>query len=196
MELIFATGNKHKKEELSSILTSYIIKTPDEIDINFDYEETGTTYFENAYGKALYLHKLTGKTVLADDSGLSVDALNGAPGIRSARYGEDISNRPLTDREKIDLLVKNMKQKKNRDASFVCCMVLLFSPNKFISVQETLDGTIAHKTSGKSGFGYDPIFFIPELNATASEISSEKKNEISHRGKAARKIRSILSEKE
>jgi len=192
MELLFATGNRHKQEELAQILTEHTIITPADLNIEFNYDETGSTYFDNAYGKALHLYKITGKPVIADDSGLSVDALNGAPGIKSARYGEDIKGKLLSDSEKMEYLLKNMQGIDKRSAHFVCCMVMLHSPMRFSSVQETLEGEIALAPSGKAGFGYDPIFYIPNLNATASEIGSAKKNEISHRGKAALKMRNLL----
>lgn len=193
MELIFATGNSHKKEELARILTGHTILMPSDIGVEFDFEETGTTYLENSLGKAMHLHKLTGKAVIADDSGLSVDALEGAPGLYSARYGDDIQGRKISHDEKMDLVLEKMKGIENRSAFFVCCMSLVLSPWRHFTVQETMEGVIADKKLGAGGFGYDPIFFIPDQGLTSAEISSDIKNRISHRAKAGHGMLQILN---
>ncbi len=196
MEIIFATQNKHKAEELRLILPGHIIYTPDDIGIDFDYEETGNSFLENSMGKAMALYKTTRKAVIADDSGLSVPALNGEPGIYSARYGMKEKGRMLEAEERNLYLLDKMKDIRNREAYFVCCMTLILSPERFFTVQETMDGTIASKPAGVHGFGYDPLFFLPEYGKTVAEIPEEEKNRISHRGRAGKRIAAILKSME
>ena len=192
MEILLASGNKHKKLEISEILNNHTIILPSEAGIDFEFEETGNTYFRNAYGKAEHLFKLTGKPVLADDSGLSVPALNGEPGVFSARYGCKEAGRELSAEEKNTLLLKNMEGIHARNAFFVACMVLILDDYRFSSIQETFKGEIALSPYGKGGFGYDPVFFLKEYGKTAAELSSAEKNRISHRGKAGAGIKALL----
>ncbi len=191
MNIMLASNNKHKQKELKNIFIGHNIILPESLGIDFKFKENGTTYLDNAFGKALALYNLTGKPVISDDSGLTVNALNGEPGVYSARYGSK-NGLILNDEEKNNLILTKMKNLKERSAYFVCCMVLLLNEYRFFSVQETVTGTIAEKPSGKNGFGYDPIFFITELKKTTAQLSAEEKNSISHRGLAAKQILAIL----
>jgi len=194
MEIILASNNAHKLEELSSILYPHKILLPSGIGINFTAEENGKTYFENALIKAQTLFdQAGGRTVLADDSGLSVPALNGEPGIYSARYGSR-NGVELKAEERNRYLLENMKSFKDDDrkAFFVCCMVLITGSFRIFSAQETFNGLIAEKPYGKGGFGYDPVFFVPEKNKTAAELPPGEKNAVSHRGRAGLRIKSIM----
>ena len=193
MKILLASGNPHKKEELSKILSNYTILLPKDLGIDMDVEETGTTYLDNALLKAQALYELSnGIPVIADDSGISVQALNGAPGVLSARYGLEETGKDLTSEEKNLLLLDNMNDIKNRDAAFICCMVLIINKNRIYTIQESFEGVIAKEPYGNGGFGYDPIFYIPELKKTAAELSDSEKNRISHRGKAGLQINKLL----
>lgn len=193
MKILLASGNPHKKEELSKILSNYTILLPKDLGIDMDVEETGTTYLDNALLKAQALYELSnGIPVIADDSGISVQALNGAPGVLSARYGLEETGKDLTSEEKNLLLLDNMNDIENRDAAFICCMVLIINKNRIYTIQESFEGVIAKEPYGNGGFGYDPIFYIPELKKTAAELSDSEKNRISHRGKAGLQINKLL----
>jgi XTP/dITP diphosphohydrolase len=195
MNIWFATNNTHKKKELEAVLGTKL-QIPAECGISFNPEETAMTFRENALLKARELKKLINKNepVIADDSGLCVDALDGRPGVFSARYGET-NGRKLTSGEQNLLLLEEMNNIQKRSARFVCAMVLLFDYDRFIIVQETLEGEIvkgACFAKGDGGFGYDPIFLLPESGRTLAELSAEEKNNISHRGKAGKQIAAIL----
>ena len=195
MEILLATGNPHKKEELSRILHPHTLLIPSDLGISFDADETGTTYLENALIKAQTLRESAGgRTVLADDSGLSVPALGGAPGVYSARYGSDESGRELEASQRNQLLLANMADIKgeNRNAFFVCCMVLILDDYRVFTAQETFSGVIADEPFGKGGFGYDPIFHLPARSCSVAELSAEKKDLISHRGRAGLRIKAVL----
>jgi len=197
MNIWFATNNTHKKEELQAVLNTSL-KIPSSEGINFAPEETGSHFYENALIKAIELQKLTGGNdpVIADDSGLCVDALNGRPGVLSARYGME-SGKKLTSLEQNIMLLDELSSAQDRSARFVCAMVLYFSKDRFFIFQETLEGKIVMKSEmkGDGGFGYDPVFFVPEYGRTLAELSSEEKNKISHRGKAGRLIANVLWQK-
>ena len=199
-ELVLATGNDHKKRELSNMVPQVRIMTPADLRIPFDYEEIGNTYLANAFGKAMALYQQLdsmGKAapVLADDSGLSVVALDGAPGVHSARYGSVDAGNRLTAAERNRLLLDKMEGMTDRRAFFVCCMVLLFSENRYVIAQETWDGEIAAEpSSGAGGFGYDPVFYLPDMGVTAADLSERQKNELSHRGRALSRILPHISE--
>ena len=193
MELLLATGNSHKAEEFRHILKGHRILIPGDLDLEFDYEETGTTFFENSYGKAMYLHRLSGKPVIADDSGLCVTALDGAPGIYSARYGAEPGKPDLSSEERNALLLSRMAGIKEREAFFVCAMVLVMGEHRFFAVQETVGGVIINEPRGTGGFGYDPLLYLPEKGLTIAEISAEEKNRISHRGLAGRRMAGIIA---
>ncbi len=195
MNIWFATNNTHKKKELEAVLGTKL-QIPAEYAIAFKAEETAMTFRENALIKARELKKLINKNepVIADDSGLCVDALDGRPGVFSARYGET-NGRKLTRGEQNLLLLEEMNNSQKRSARFVCAMVLLFDYDRFFIVQETLEGEIvkgACFAKGDGGFGYDPIFLLPESGRTLAELSAEEKNNISHRGKAGKQIAAIL----
>jgi len=193
MKILLASGNNHKKEELNKILKNHTLILPAELGITIDVEETGSTFLENSIIKAEALFELSqGLPVLADDSGIVVDALNGAPGIYSARYGDNEAGRILSSKEKYELLLLNMDGKTNRKAAFICCMTLILDKNRVFTVQESFEGEISHEPFGDGGFGYDPIFYLPELNKSAAELLDEEKNRISHRGKAGKLINSLL----
>ncbi|AEJ62156.1 Nucleoside-triphosphatase rdgB [Spirochaeta thermophila DSM 6578] len=192
MTIYLASNNRHKKEEIAPLLSPHRLLLPEEEGIEFRCEEKGATFLENALAKAQALHDLVSAPVLADDSGLVVEALGGAPGVRSARFGEE-AGRSLSAEEKNALLLGMLDDESDRRAAFVCCMVLLLSPQRFYIVQETLEGTIARESRGTHGFGYDPIFLLPDGRHLA-EVSLEEKNRISHRGKAARKLRLLMED--
>lgn len=188
MDLYLATGNQNKKREIQNVLPDYRIIIPRDLGIEFDPDECGSTFLENAMIKARALFDITGKPVISDDSGLIVDALAGEPGIFSARYGNKESGKKLTASERNAYLLSRLSGKKQREARFVCNMVFLIDEYRFVSVQEDFCGLITGSISGSNGFGYDPVFFLPELGMTAAELDDEQKNRISHRGKALRGI--------
>lgn len=190
MELVLASGNPHKKEELEEILAPHSILLPADLGIDFDFPETGKTYYENSIGKAKHLYELCKRPVIADDSGLSVYALDGAPGIYSARFGMETGN--LSPTEQNDLLLKKLDGINDRRAFYVCNMTLILSEYREYSFQETLEGEISKFPEGDGGFGYDPIFFLPDVNKTVAQITAAEKHTISHRGKAAGLLKNIL----
>jgi len=196
MKIWFATNNVHKKAELEAVLDTGL-KIPSDEGLDFNPEETGMTFCENALLKAGELKKLLAakdEPVIADDSGLCVDALGGRPGVFSARYGED-GGCGLSSYDKNILLLEELKDSEKRSARFVCAMVLLFENDRFFIVQETLEGEIVKSRAqlkGEGGFGYDPVFLIPDLGRTLAELSAEEKNSLSHRGKAGKHIANIL----
>ncbi|MDR2784206.1 MAG: RdgB/HAM1 family non-canonical purine NTP pyrophosphatase [Treponema sp.] len=200
MTIWFATGNEHKRRELAAILAGHSVKIPSDADIAFDPDETGCAFLENAFIKAHALFELVREPVIADDSGLCVDALGGKPGVYSARYG-GVADGKLTSSERNALLLKEISAASAvsaaacRTARFVCAMALVLSKDRFFAVQETLEGEIVSEergARGTGGFGYDPIFFLPERGITVAELSEQEKNGISHRAKAARTIGKLL----
>jgi XTP/dITP diphosphohydrolase len=238
MTIWFATGNAHKKAELSAILKTHgvdcTLLIPNDAGLEFDPEETGNSFYENALLKARELYAMldkarpplfsAGDPIIADDSGICVDALDGRPGIYSARYagkekrekrkekkaenseqlavskgkrekGKEYAKK-LEAVERNDLLLEELGDNPNRQARFVCAMVLLYDLNRFFMVQETVEGELVkdkEQARGIGGFGYDPIFFIPEFGRTAAELSEKEKNMISHRGKAGKIIAGIIT---
>lgn len=203
MILYLATNNKHKKKEMQEILKDYEIRIPADDGIDFDPEETGTTFHENSMIKALELWKIVKKPVIADDSGICVDALNGAPGIYSSRYGgpEHMQGYPdgtkITQDEQNKFLIEqtNATGTNDRSCHYACSMVLLVNPDRFFIAQETMEGKLIERIedqAGSGGFGYDPIVFLPEFGKTIAEITADEKNKISHRGKAVKAIEKIL----
>jgi len=191
MKIYFASGNAHKKEELSRILAPHTLVIPGEEGIAFDPEETEHTFYGNALIKAKALYDLVHFPVIADDSGICVDALDGAPGVLSARFGS-VNGCELDAGERNQLLLSKMEGKENRTSRFVCNMVLYLGPDRFISVQETLEGLLITESRGTGGFGYDPLLYIPEYGKTVAELSPEEKDICSHRGKAGRHIARLL----
>jgi XTP/dITP diphosphohydrolase len=191
MEILLASNNRDKADELERIFWNHSVLIPADLGIVFEYEEHGATFLENAVGKARACFELAAMSVLADDSGLCVDALGGMPGVGSARYGSE-GGTILSASEKNKLLLSKLKGVEERDASFVCCLVLMLSDYRFFVAQETCPGVIALEQKGDGGFGYDPVFFIPEKEMTIAELEDREKDEISHRGKASLRILTIL----
>ena len=183
MKVILASKNQHKLTELSTILSQlgFEIALESEYGLDIDVEETGTTFEENSFLKADAVMKASGLPVLADDSGLMVDALDGAPGVYSARYGHKAS-----DKERTAYLLENMKEvpEEKRGAKFVCVITCLFPDGRKIVARGECPGVIARAPHGENGFGYDPVFYLPELGMTYAELPSEQKNAISHRARA------------
>jgi XTP/dITP diphosphohydrolase len=191
MTIWLASGNAHKKKEIAAIFPDHTIKIPKDAGIAFDPDETGSTFSENTMIKAKALYDIVKEPVIADDSGICVEALGGRPGIYSARYGSE-DGKKLGDGERNALLVKELGDNPNRKAHFVCAMVLLINPDRFFIVQETMEGELIASEKGSGGFGYDPILYIPEKGKTVAELSDDEKNRISHRGKAGKLIGELL----
>lgn len=191
-KIIFATGNQDKMREIREILSDLdaeILSLKD-AGIQADIVEDGTTFEENAEIKARAISEMTGEIVLADDSGLEIDYLNKEPGIYSARYmGEDTSYR-IKNKNLIDRL--EGVPDEQRTARFVCAIAAAFPDGTMKTVRGVMEGRIGYEERGENGFGYDPIFFLPEYGMSSAEISREEKNRISHRGKALRMIKEEL----
>ncbi|MGP1455550.1 MAG: RdgB/HAM1 family non-canonical purine NTP pyrophosphatase [Treponema sp.] len=191
MTIYLASGNEHKREEFAQIFSNHSIILPQEVGIAFDPEETGSTFLDNALIKARALYSCVHLPVIADDSGLCIDALQGKPGIYSARYGS-VNGTVLSAAEKNERILREMCGKTQRTCRFVCALVLLLAEDRFYCVQETFEGQITEHAQGMYGFGYDPIVYIPALQKTVAELTSEEKNQFSHRGKAGQKLVSFL----
>lgn len=189
--IVLASGNQGKLKELSSRLASLPIElvTQKSLDIEAA-EETGLTFIENAILKARHAAQKSGLPAIADDSGIEVDALNGEPGIYSARYAGD----DATDQANIDKLLTQLTSHDNKTARFHCVIVYLKHANDPCPLicQASWEGQITDTLSGEHGFGYDPIFWLPALNKTAAELSRGEKNQISHRGKALNQLLPVL----
>jgi XTP/dITP diphosphohydrolase len=188
-EIIIATKNEGKVKDFKLLFKEkgVIVKSLLDIEYPFEIEETGTTFKENAIIKAQEVANYTGNAVIADDSGLSVDALDGRPGVYSARYGSD-------DMDGVTKVLHELERVPNeaRTARFHCALALAQPSEDPIIVEGTCEGKITHEPRGLNGFGYDPIFFITELNKTMAELSKEEKNKISHRADALKQIESKL----
>ena len=201
-QIVIATGNPGKLREIAQVLAGLpvdIVGLKDIGDIT-EPEETGETFAQNARDKALYYACQTGQWCLADDSGLQVDALDGAPGVHSARYSSDIVA-PGSDRSVIDLAnntklldaIKDIPDNE-RTARFVCCLALASPGEILIETSGAFEGQIAHTRAGDNGFGYDPLFYVTDHNCTAAQLPSEEKNRISHRGQAVRRFAKLLTD--
>ena len=207
-KIIFATGNKDKMKEIRMILSDLDVEilSMKEAGISVDIEENGTTFEENALIKANAVAAYTDAIVLADDSGLEIDYLDKAPGIYSARFaGEDtsydIKNRILLDRlEDTSYTIKNQNlldrlngvPKEQRTARFVCAIAAVLPDKETLVTRETIEGYIGFEPQGENGFGYDPIFYVDEYNCSTASLPPDKKNEMSHRGKALRAMKEAL----
>ncbi len=193
-EITLATTNRGKLNELRKMLQGYsvILRSLDDFGSLDDFEETGDTFAENARQKALHYSKLLNRLVLADDSGLQVDALGGAPGVRSARFaGVEGADRDQANNQKLLELLAEVPSQK-RTARF-CCSLCLASPAEIImEVEGFFEGAIISTPRGENGFGYDPVFFLPDRNKTVAELTNEEKNAISHRGQALGELLSRL----
>ena len=190
--MIFATGNENKMVEIREILGDlpFEILSMKQAGIRADIEENGTSFEENALLKAREVCRLAGEMVLADDSGLEIDYLNGEPGIYSARYmGENTSYR-VKNKNLMERLEGVPNEK--RTARFVCAIAAVFPDGKELVVRGTVEGIIGYEERGENGFGYDPIFYLPERGLTTAELPPEEKNSISHRGNALRKMKELL----
>lgn len=183
MKLLLATRNEGKKEEIRALLqgSDYEVITLNDLNDGDEVVENGNSFFENALIKAKYYQKKYRYITLSDDSGLEVEALGGAPGINSARYAGPDHN----DKANMNKLLVEMKDIENRKAAFVCSVVICHDRFCFKS-EGRLEGEIAYEPKGSHGFGYDPIFYLPQLGKTLAELEPEMKNQISHRGQAIR----------
>ena len=186
MKLILASNNAHKLAEIREILGGCFeeIRTLREAGIVHETVEDGETFLDNARKKAREIAEISGCCALADDSGLCVDALGGAPGVYSARFagehGDDEANNAL--------LLEKLQGVENRAAHFTCAVVLAYPDGRELSAEGYFYGEIAHAPAGENGFGYDPLFFLPAYGCTSAQLSPEEKNRISHRGKALRAL--------
>lgn len=214
MKIYLATGNLNKKREMSEILSEHTIVIPSDENIDFSPVEDGSTFYENSLIKAKALYDIVHSPVIADDSGIGVDALNGEPGIFSSRYaGPDfIHGKPdgkkISQEEQNRFLIEqtNKAIEENqlppapylhgkRSCHYTCAMVLYCGPDRLFVAQETFEGCLIDsldKAAGTGGFGYDPIVFLPEYNRTVAQLTPDEKNAISHRGKAVRVIQKII----
>lgn len=191
-DLLIATKNSGKVRELRQMLADLPIalRTIDELGLSLDVDETGQTFEENAIIKGQAYARASSLMTIADDSGLEVDALRGEPGVKTARYG----GKDLSPAERYELLLQEMQDIpwEKRTARFRCAIALA-SPNGVISIAEgKCDGIIAFEPSGTRGFGYDPIFFLPDLDRTMAQLTPSEKEKVSHRGKAIRALRANL----
>jgi len=193
MTIYLATNNNHKLEEVRLAMPGYDIRKPADAGIAFDFPEDADTFMGNSSGKALALWRLLGVPVLADDSGLCVDALGGRPGVLSARYGSRDGASPLESSERNALLLKEMQSQKERSCRFVCCMSLVISADRLFISQETCEGILLHAPRGEGGFGYDPLVFLPSLGRSVAELTAIEKNRVSHRGRAITRISAFLA---
>lgn len=189
MKFILASQNRHKLSEMQSILERHGIEVvlQSDVGLKVDVEETGTTFAENAMLKAKAVMAASGLPAIADDSGICVDALNGAPGVYSARYGGE----GLDDVGRYQLLLQNLRGAGSRTAHFTSAIACAFPNGDTLEAEGICPGTIAYAPQGDGGFGYDPIFFLPELRKTYAQLTAEEKAAVSHRGKAL----AILDEK-
>jgi XTP/dITP diphosphohydrolase len=190
-ELLLASNNDHKHAEFVRLFPGVRILRPLDVGMDFDFAEDGASFLENALGKARALHGLARRPVIGDDSGLCVAALDGEPGVRSSRYGSDGTSK-LSTPERNALLLARLAGAKDRRAFFVCCLVLAIDEDRFVAVQETVHGEIAESPRGANGFGYDPLFLLPARGLTIAELPDAEKDLVSHRGRAARRLRALL----
>lgn len=209
MKIYLATGNLNKKREVQELFPEHTVVIPKDEGIAFDPEETGTTFYENSLIKAKALWDMVHCPVLADDSGICVDALDGAPGIYSSRYaGPDfMKGKPdgtkISQDEQNNFIVQQTSDAikagyaGGRKAHYTCAMVLYMGPDRLFVCQETMEGEIIDDISnarGTGGFGYDPLFYLPEFGKTAAELTADEKNVISHRGKASRLLKKLAED--
>ena len=182
MKFVLATHNPGKLKEMGDILARFGVEVvrPKDLGITVDVEETGATFAENAMLKAKAICAAAKLPAIADDSGLCVDALNGGPGVYSARYGGE----GLDDKGRYMLLLNSMRGQPTRAAHFACAIACVFPNGDELTAEGRCDGTIAFAPIGEGGFGYDPVFFVPELKKTFGQLTAEEKSAISHRGRA------------
>ncbi len=195
MKVVLASKNPHKLVEISKITEKFDIELilQSELGLDLDVEETGTTFEENSFIKAQAVMEATGLPALADDSGIAVDALNGAPGIYSARYGFDDT---LDDHGRMMLLLKNTENVPDgsRQAQFVCVITMVTPNGQVIQARGEAHGELLREPVGTGGFGYDPIFYYPPLSKGFAELTADQKNQVSHRGQALKLLNQKLME--
>lgn len=192
MRIIFATGNKDKMREIREIMADLDVEvlSMKEAEISVDIDENGETFEDNALIKVRAIGVKEDAIILADDSGIEIDALNKEPGVHSARFlGTDT---PYTIKNKKILEMIEDKKGKERSARYVCVIAALFPDGSEKTIRGVMEGEIALSPSGENGFGYDPIFYLPEIGKTTAEISEEEKNEISHRGLALKEMKEVI----
>jgi XTP/dITP diphosphohydrolase len=187
INLVIATRNKGKTSEIKSLLSGFpiIIRNLDDFGTIPEVKEDGETFDDNAYKKSSFAAKILGFPALADDSGLVVEALNGAPGVQSARYGGENAS----DEERCLKILNEMNGKSNRKAAFECVISVAVPGGAALTYEARCEGIITEKLKGENGFGYDPIFYYPPLNKTFAELTQQEKNQISHRGKAFQELK-------
>ena len=192
MKLVLASKNQKKLVEMNDILSHLGIEvcSEEEAGVDLAVEETGATFEENSLLKAKAVMEASGLPAIADDSGLCVECLNGAPGVYSARYGGE----GLSDEERYRILLENMRGQMTRAAKFVSVITCCFPNGGVLTARGECPGSIAYAPMGEGGFGYDPVFFLPELKKTFAQLSAEEKNAISHRGKALEAFKEKLEE--
>ena len=192
MKLVLASQNEKKLKEMNDILSQLGIEVclQSQLGVQVDVEETGETFEDNSLLKAKAVMEVTGMPAIADDSGLCVDALGGAPGVYSARYGGP----GLDDAGRYRLLLENMRGQTPRTAKFVSVITCCFPNGDVITARGECPGTIAYAPQGEGGFGYDPVFFLPQRKKTFAQLTAEEKNEISHRGRALALFQEKLKE--
>lgn len=195
MKVVLASKNQHKLEEISQITKKFDMELvlQSELGVDIDVEETGTSFEENSFLKAQAVMQATGLPALADDSGIAVDALNGEPGIYSARYGFDPT---LDDWGRLQLLLKNTEQVPDgqRQAQFVCVITLVTPDGQTIQARGEVHGELLRSPAGENGFGYDPIFYYPPYGKTLAQATPEEKNRVSHRAVALKVLYQKLKE--
>ena len=205
MKIYLATGNEHKKREMQRIFSDFEIVIPKDEGIDFDPEETGNSFFENSLIKAKSLFDVVNAPVIADDSGLCVDALGGEPGVYTSRYaGKDAMHgrsdgKKISQAEQNRLLLEQVNETHSegdaRSCHYVCSLTCYVGKDRFFNAQETMEGFLIDNiedAAGCGGFGYDPIVIIKSYGKTVAELTDEQKDEISHRGKAARALYSVV----
>ncbi len=192
MKMVLASKNQKKMKEMNEILSTMGVEVclQADVGIDIDVEETGTTFEENSLLKAKAVMEASGLSAIADDSGLCVDALNGAPGVYSARYGGE----GLDDTGRYKLLLANMPKGEARTAKFVSVITCCFPNGDVLTARGECPGTIAFAPMGEGGFGYEPVFFLPKLKKTFAQLTAEEKNAISHRGLALEAFQEKLEE--
>ena len=195
MRVVLASQNRHKLAEIQAILEKYDIELvlQSDLGVEIDVDETGTSFEENSELKARAVMEATGLPAIADDSGLCVDVLGGEPGIRSARYGAPDC---VTDRDRLNFLLQNMRgvRSEERTARFVCVITLLWPDGRKLAARGSCEGLITFEPRGEDGFGYDPVFYVPAMGCTFAQMGAERKNAISHRANALRRLEALLDQ--
>lgn len=195
MKVVLASQNRHKLAEIQAILEKYDMELilQSELGLQIEVNETGDSFEENSELKARAVMEAAGLPAIADDSGLCVDVLGGEPGIYSARYGAPDC---VTDRDRLNLLLQNMRgvRSEERTARFVCVITMLWPDGRRLVARGTCEGLISFEPRGEDGFGYDPVFFVPSQGCTFAQMGAERKNAISHRANALRRLTEMLEE--